>query len=295
MRSFILGSAISSRMSPIRNSVVSRRRRFHRSVGLYLGAAMVLTFVLAGLVGPWFVLGPDTTTAYFLSPPGHGFLLGTDQFGRSELSRILSGIRTSLLVIVLSMSASAISGTLVGLLSAWFRWFDAVSMRVMDILMAFPAILLAIGIMTMVGPGVAGVVEAVSIVYLPVFARVCRAPAMEQKSKEYVEAAIIAGVPTWRILVRHVLPNIWHVLVVQLSVAISDVILIEAALSYLGLGVIPPAPSLGSLLKDGQTMMFNAPWLAVFPGLAIAWAVLAFNLLGDGLRDLADVRNSALR
>jgi peptide/nickel transport system permease protein len=163
-------------------------------------------------------------------------------------------------------------------------------MRVMDVLLAFPAILLAIGIMAMVGPGVISVIEAISVVYIPIFARVSRAPAIEQMTKEYVEAERSLGASTVRILFRHVLVNIWPIIIIQLSLAISDAILIEAALSYLGLGVVPPAASLGELLRSGQSLMFTAPWLAIFPGVAIALAVLGFNVLGDAARDHSAVR-----
>lgn len=261
------------------------------SAELFAGLFLVAVFVLLGLVGPLFAANPNAMSTYFVSPPGaHGFLFGTDQYGRDEWSRVLSGIRTTLLIIVVSMASSLAGGTLVGLLSARLRWFDSIAMRVMDVLMAFPAILLAIGIMAMVGPGVGGVIEAIAIVYLPIFARVSRAPALEQMAKEYVESAETVGVRLPRLLFRHVLPNVWPVLLVQLSVGVSDVILMEAALSYLGLGVLPPASSLGEMLKDGQVMMFNAPWMLVCPAVTIVWAILGFNLLGDALRDAWDVK-----
>lgn len=288
MRTSILGSVISSRL-PRTN--LRRRPRFVQEWGLYIGLFMVAIFVLAGVVGPLILRDPSATSSYFLSPPGaHGYMLGTDQFGRSQLARILWGTRNTIVIIVVSMAVSSILGTAVGLLSARFKWFDTIGMRVMDILMAFPAILLAIGIMAMVGPGVSGVIEAIAIVYIPIFARVSRGPAIEQMSREYVEAAKISGVSTARILVRHVLPNIWYVIIVQLSLAISDAILIEAALSYLGLGVLPPASSLGALLQSGQTLMYNAPWTLAYPALTIIWAIFGFNLTGDGLRDALNVR-----
>lgn len=286
MRSLILGFGMNRLGAPRRRW----RSRANNRVTYYLGVFMVAAFVLAGLVGPLWLRDPNQTSNFFLVHPGsHGFFLGTDQYGRDEFSRIASGIRTTLLIIAVSMACALVVGTSVGLVAARSRLFDVISMRVMDIFMAFPAILLAIGIMAMVGPGVSGVVEAITIVYIPIFARVTRAPALEQMSKEYVEAASVTGVRNGRLLFRHVLPNISHVIIVQLSVAVSDVILIEAALSYLGLGVLPPASSLGELLKNGQMLMFNAPWMVIYPTTTIAWAILGFNLLGDSLRDLLDV------
>ncbi len=255
-------------------------------VGLWIGAGLVVLVLLLGVLGPVILRHPDAMTDFYLAPPGaHGFLLGTDQYGRSELARIVWGIRTSLEISFLSIGLASMFGTVIGLMAAKSHAFDMIVMRVMDILMAFPAILLAIGIMAMVGPGVTGVIEAITIVYLPIFARVSRAPALEQMTREYVEAERSLGASTARILFRHVLANIWPVIIIQLSLAISDAILIEAALSYLGLGVVPPAASLGELLRSGQSLMFTAPWTAIFPGIAIALTVLGFNVLGDAVRD----------
>ncbi|MDA8207310.1 MAG: ABC transporter permease [Thermaerobacter sp.] len=281
--------ALSIRQSDISDGSPRRRRRLDG--GFIVGALIVGLIVAVGVFGPFFLPNPNHMSAYSFARPGqHGFLLGTDQFGRSELSRIAAGIRTSLVISTISIGLSSVVGTLLGLLSAQLRWFDMIVMRVMDIFMAFPAILLAIGIMAMVGPGISGVIEAIAIVYLPIFARVSRGPALEEAQKEYVEAERSMGASNARILIRHVLINIWPIIIIQISLAVSDAILIEAALSYLGLGVVPPASSLGELLQSGQTSMFNDPWTAIFPGLAIAVAVLGFNLLGDAIRDRFAVR-----
>ncbi|PSR32388.1 MAG: hypothetical protein C7B46_14560 [Sulfobacillus benefaciens] len=272
--------------------MTSRVKTRHRlDPGLWIGTGLVGIVLVLGFIGPLILGHPDAMSSFYLAPPGtHGFWLGTDQYGRSELTRIVWGIRTSLEISFSSIGVAVIIGTIIGLLSAANRAFDLGMMRVMDVLLAFPAILLAIGIMAMVGPGVAGVIEAITIVYIPIFARVSRAPALEQLSKEFVEAGRSLGASTSRILFRHVLPNIWPVIVIQLSLGISDAILIEAALSYLGLGVVPPAASLGELLRSGQSLMFTAPWTAIFPGIAIAIAVLGFNVLGDAVRDRSAVR-----
>ena len=265
------------------------RHRF--DAGLWIGGGIVGFILILGLVAPLVLRHPDAMSAFYLASPGqHGFLLGTDQYGRSELTRIVWGIRTSLEISFVSIGIAVFFGTVMGLFAAANRTFDVGIMRVMDVLLAFPAILLAIGIMAMVGPGVISVIEAISVVYIPIFARVSRAPAIEQMTKEYVEAERSLGASTVRILFRHVLVNIWPIIIIQLSLAISDAILIEAALSYLGLGVVPPAASLGELLRSGQSLMFTAPWLAIFPGVAIALAVLGFNVLGDAARDHRAVR-----
>lgn len=265
------------------------KRRFDAS--LWFGGSLVAFLLLLGIAGPLVFRNPDEMSTFYLAPPGaHGFLLGTDQFGRSELTRIIWGIRTSLEISFISIGIACILGVSIGLFAAKSKAFDMGIMRIMDVLLAFPAMLLAIGIMAMVGPGITGVIEAITIVYLPIFARVSRAPAIEQMTREYIEAEHSLGASTIRILFRHVLTNIWPVIIIQLSLAISDAILIEAALSYLGLGVVPPAASLGELLASGQSLMFTDPWLVVFPGIAIALAVLGFNVLGDAIRDRGAVR-----
>lgn len=259
--------------------------------GFWGAGGLVAIVLMLGFIGPLVLRNPNAMSSYYLVGPGvHGFLLGTDQFGRSELTRIVWGIRTSFEISFVAISGAFAAGTVIGLLSAKYPLIDLLAMRVMDVLLAFPAMLMAIGIMAMVGPGRVSVIEAITIVYIPIFARVVRGPALEQVTKEYVEAEYALGASTARVLTRHVFPNIWPYIVVQLSLAISDAILIEAALSYLGLGVVPPAASLGALLESGQSLMFNAPWTAIFPGAGIALAVLGFNMLGDSLRDRSSVR-----
>lgn len=270
-------------------NIATHRRHF--DVSLWFAGSLVGFILLLGVVGPLVFRNPDVMSTFYLAPPGaRGFLLGTDQFGRSELTRIIWGIRTSLEISFISIGIASVLGISVGLFAAKSKVFDMGIMRIMDVLLAFPAMLLAIGIMAMVGPGVIGVIEAITIVYLPIFARISRAPAIEQMTREYIEAEHSLGASTIRILFRHVLANIWPVIIIQLSLAISDAILIEAALSYLGLGVVPPAASLGELLANGQSLMFTDPWMAIFPGIAIAIAVLGFNVLGDAIRDHGAVR-----
>jgi peptide/nickel transport system permease protein len=256
-----------------------------------LGLLATALFLGAGLLGP--VLDPASPTAmnylHTLAPPGHGFLFGTDEYGRDEFVRVLGGIRISLLVGFVSIVAATAVGGLLGAVAGFVGGsVDDLVMRLMDVLMAFPAILLAIGIMTMLGTSVGNVMLAIAIVYTPIFARVARAPVLALRQEEYVSAARAIGASPVRVLFRHVLPNAVSPVIVQFSLALSDAILTEAALSYLGLGVQPPTPSLGQLISDGQQYMMQAPWLTILPGLSLMVGVLAFNLLGDALRDRLD-------
>lgn len=256
-----------------------RSRRDVILAGIFLGV-----FVIAGFVGPLVLNHPYQMSRFYFTPPGtRGYLFGSDKYGRNELTRVLWGMRTSLMVSFMAVTGATAIGTTLGVVAAWSKPLDLVIMRCMDVLMAFPGILLAIGIMAMAGPGMSSVIEAIIIVYIPLFARVARGPALAELSKAYVEAARSIGASPWRILSRHVLVNIIPILLVQISIALGDAIIIEAALSYLGLGITPPAASLGALLLSGQAFMFAAPWLVVVPGCAIAWAVFGFNLLGDAL------------
>lgn len=258
------------------------------AAGLILTALVILGGVLAPLLAPhpYTQMSPQALTG-----PSGAAWFGTDQFGRDVLSRTIYGVRISLQVAAASAGAAAVIGTLLGVVAGYFGgWFDAIVMRLMEIIMAFPSLLLAIGIMTMLGTSLTNVVVAIGLVYLPVFARVARAPVLALKEEDMITAAYALGASSPRILWKYVLPNMISPVVVQASLAISNAVLTEAALSYLGLGVQPPMPSLGALIQEGQSMMLMAPWLAVFPGLVIMVMVFAFNLLGDTVRDLLDPR-----
>lgn len=233
---------------------------------------------------------PDTLyPTAILQAPGGAFPFGTDDLGRDLLSRILSGIRVSLAVGFGSIAASLLVGAALGLLGGYFGGaFDALVMRVMDVLVAFPALLLAIALMTMLGGSVADVALAIAIIYVPIFARITRSSVLAVCGEQYVEAVRAVGASHARTLLRHVLPNSISATIIQTSLAISDAILIEAALSYLGLGVTPPTPSLGALLTEGQGFMTTQPWMVIFPGLALTVGVFGFNLVGDSLRDRLD-------
>ncbi len=221
--------------------------------------------------------------------PGQGYLLGTDNFGRDLWSRILYGYRSSISIAVGAVAFAAILGTAVGLAAAWFGGAtDRILMRLMDILLAFPIILLAIGILAVLGPGGFNVALAIGIVYLPIFARLSRAPTLSVLSWDYVAAARALGANGPRIVLKHVLPNIMAPMLVQLTLSLSTAILVEASLSFLGLGTQPPTPSLGLMLASSRDTMLLSPWPGVFSGLAILLASFGFNLFGDGLRDLLD-------
>ncbi|MDB4895721.1 MAG: Dipeptide transport system permease protein DppC [Firmicutes bacterium] len=266
--------------------------RLMRSPAGVTGLALTLLVLLIGVFAP--MLAPQTfekMSSAVMAAPSRAAWFGTDQFGRDVLSRTLYGVRISLQVAVVAAGTAAALGTLLGLVAGYFGgWVDAAIMRLMEILMAFPSLLLAIGIMAMLGGSLVNVMIAIGLVYLPVFARVARAPVLALREEDMVTGARALGASTWRILFKHILPNMISPVVVQASLAVSNAVLTEAALSYLGLGVRPPTPSLGALIQEGQPMMMMAPWLAIFPGLMIMLMIFAFNLLGDTVRDQLDPR-----
>jgi len=260
--------------------------------GLIAGLA-IIAILLAALLAPW--LAPADPVAMAptarLRPPGAGHPFGTDLFGRDVLSRILYGARVSLLVGGASVLASAAAGTLLGLVAGYLgRWPEYLIMRLTDTLFAFPSVLLAILVVAVVGAGFRSVVIAVAVVYTPIFARVVRGPTLSVKQADYVRAAVAAGAPTGRVLLRHILPNVSAPILVQLALSLSGAIVLEAALSFLGLGAVPPTPSLGSMLSENRTYMELAPWTVLYPGLALALLVLAINVFGDAVRDQLDPR-----
>jgi peptide/nickel transport system permease protein len=268
-------------------------RRFVRNkvapIGLVVIGASLFVAILAPAVIPHDirVMAPQAA----LTPPTATYLFGTDEFGRDVFSRVLMGSRVSLLVAFLSVLVAVVIGTTIGLAAGYYGgWWDALSMRAMDIIFAFPAILLAIAIMAVLGTSLINLVIAIGIVYTPQFARVARAAALTVRSLEFVDAARALGLGNTRIVWRHIIPNVLAPVTVQISLSLSLAILSESALSFLGLGTQPPTPSWGNMLSEGRQFLEIAPWNAVFPGLAIMVVVLGFNLLGDGLRDLLDPR-----
>jgi len=218
-------------------------------------------------------------------------LFGTDHLGRDVLARVVYGYQTSLLTSSLAVILSLILGGTIGLLAAYYRGlFDRIIMRFMDILFAFPILLLAIGIIAVIGPSIWGAAIAIAIVYTPIFSRLIRGPALVICETEYVESALSVGASDFRIIFFHILPNLTSVILVQSSLLLSAAILVEASLSFLGLGAQPPIPSLGFSLSEGRNFLLLSPWPAVFSGLAILFLSFGFNLLGDCLRDRLDPR-----
>ncbi|MGY1742200.1 MULTISPECIES: ABC transporter permease [unclassified Blastococcus] len=240
--------------------------------------------------------GPnDQDQSIALQPPSWDHPFGTDEFGRDVFSRVILGAGTSLRVGFLSVAVALVAGTLIGLLAGFYgRWVDDVLMRLMDVLFAFPAVLLAIAIVAIRGEGTGNAILAIGIVYVPIFARVTRASVLGVREEVYVRASRSVGASDLRLLTRHVLPNAAPPIIVQTSVSLGFAVLAEAALSFLGLGPRPPNPSWGLMLADGRGFIEQAWWYTVFPGLAIVLTVLCFNLLGDGLRDVLDPRQRTL-
>jgi len=268
-------------------------RRLVRHTLALVGFVIILLYVALALLAP--SLSPHDPVrmapGQSLSGPSPQFLFGTDEFGRDIFSRVLYGSRVSLLIAAASVTIALGLGTGLGILAGvQGQRADNVIMRLMDVIFAFPAILLALFVVAILGPKAEHVVLAIGLVFTPQFARVSRAAVLTVKYLDYVEASRALGAAGMRILVRHILPNISAPVIVQLSITLSLAILTESALSFLGLGTQPPAPSWGSMLSAGRRFMELAPWVAVFPGLAIMVVVLGFNLLGDGLRDLLDPR-----
>jgi peptide/nickel transport system permease protein len=268
-------------------------RRFLANPAAGVGLAIVLVYVLLAVGAGWLPLRDPVqmVPASRMSGPSATLPFGADTFGRDLLSRIVHGATLSLRVAVASVAIALAAGTLLGLVAGYAGgWTDLLIMRTMDVFFAFPAILLALGVVAALGPSQNNVILAIALVYTPIFARVVRGPVLALKEREFVEAARALGAKGARIIGRHVLPNLLSVLIVQTSIALSWAILTEASLSFLGLSAQPPAPSWGVMLNEGRQNLELAPHLAIFPGLAIMLAVLGFNLLGDGLRDVLDPR-----
>ncbi|MDR3455735.1 MAG: ABC transporter permease [Rhodoferax sp.] len=273
-----------------------RRALKHRSfaIGAVLTLALLLAAALSLIWTPWSPY--DVDMAARLQPPSPAHWLGTDTYGRDVVSLLLVGARASILVGVIAVGIGLTVGTALGLLAAARRgWVEEAIMRFTDFSMAFPAILSAIMLTAVFGAGIFNAIVAIGIYNIPTFARITRASANAIWSREYVTAARACGKGPFAITMQHVLPNVSAVLIVQITIRFAIAILAEAALSYLGLGTQPPQPSWGRMLSEAQTMMFQAPLLAVWPGMAIAFAVLGLNLLGDGLRDLLDPRLARAR
>ncbi|MBC2743310.1 MAG: ABC transporter permease [Desulfosarcina sp.] len=267
--------------------------RYFKNLNFSLGVALSTVVVIMALTSLfWTPYSPNTMDArHRMEAPSMAHPLGTDQYGRDLLSRVMVGAVNSIVVGLMTVAIGMGTGIVLGLISAWGgRLADEIIMRFSDLLFGFPAVLSAILITSVMGPSAVNAMLAIGIFYIPVFARLTRASALTVKGLDYITAARAAGQGEVAIIRRHVLPNILSPLIIQATIQFAVAILAEAGLSYLGMGTQPPHPSWGRMLNEAQTFMELAPWMAVFPGMAIAWTVLGFNLLGDGLRDVMDPR-----
>lgn len=261
------------------------------SARVLIGSVIVLAILMASAMAP--MIGRyDPTFGDFsqlLTPPSAEHFFGTDAFGRDVWSRVLFGYRVSMVVGILSVLVAVAVGLPLGMLAGYFGGgLDNLVMRPLDLLLAFPPILLAVLLIAVFGTGQFVIVISLAMIYVPIMARVVRGSVITVRGEEYVQAATAIGADPARIMTRHVLPNSLGPLTIQASISIGIAILIEASLSFIGLGTQPPNPSLGSMLSEGRDFMRDAPWVIIFPGLGIMLAVLAFNMLGDGLRDALD-------
>ena len=268
-------------------------RRLVRRPAAAVGLVVVVGFVLVALTAPWLAPYDPLATSWSAvrKAPDAAHWMGTDENGRDVLSRIVWGARASLLAGVVSVAIAGGVGVPAGVLAGFAGgWIDAIIGRVVDAMLACPFLILAIALAAFLGPALTNAMVAIGITAAPVFARVARGATLNVAALEYVEAARSIGAAPWRVALRHIVPNILPPVLVQGTLAIAAAIIAEASLSFLGLGQQPPAPSWGSMLNAAQPFLSTAPWLAIFPGAAIALTVLSFNLVGDGLRDALDPR-----
>lgn len=269
----------------------SALRLFLRSPVSVVGTLVLLLMAVAATVGP--LLVPygvnETDVASALQPPSGAHWFGTDDLGRDVFSRVVIAAQVSLRVALVSVVIALVVGVILGIVSGYAGgWADGILMRIVDVLFAFPMLILALAIVAVLGPGANTATIAIGVVYIPIFARVTRASTLSVRAEPYVRASQTMGTGSLRILRTHVLPNVSGPIIVQTSLSLAFAILSEAALSFLGLGVQPPQPSWGRMLFEAQSFLGTAWWLAVFPGIAIFLTVLSFNLVGDGLRDVLD-------
>lgn len=283
-------AADSSRRSAFRD----RARRFLRHPTGMIGMVIIVFFITVSLLAP--VIRPydaarDRNLRARLTPPNAEYIFGTDELGRDIFTRVLHGGRISLRVGVIAVGVAVVIGTLLGLFAGFFGgWIDTIAVWLIDILLAFPGILLAIAIVATLGPSLTNALIAISITQIPVYMRLTRSVVLSIKESEYVQSARALGAARNRLIFRHVLPNSLSPIIVQLTLSIGVAILDVAALGFLGLGAQPPNPEWGLMIRDGFAQFVRAPWLSIFPGIAIFLSVVGFNLLGDAVRDVLDPR-----
>jgi len=257
-----------------------------------VGALIVLLFVLTGVFAPW--IAPKDPNAIAvrdaLAPPGPGYLLGADNNGRDIFSRIIFGARISLFIAFASVGIGTVVGLILGIVAAWYQRLETPIMRLMDVLLSFPGIIIGLTIIAILGSGIENVILAIAIYQIPQFARLAHGLSLSVREETYVSAAVSVGAPDMRILSRYVVPNILAPILVQISLLIPSAIMTSAGLSFLGLGVPPPTPEWGAMLQNSMTWARMAPHVMIFPGLTLMLVVFGFNVLGDGLRDALDPR-----
>jgi len=263
-------------------------------VGMVLFAVLCAVAILAPFLAPY---GPiDQSVMNRMRPPSAEYLFGTDAFGRDQFSRALYGARISLTVGVVSVLLGMTIGGLLGVLAGYFgNRIDAVVMRTMDVLLSFPTLITGIVIVALLGPSLTNVIVAITVTLIPKFARIARAPTLAVKERAYIEACRAMGFSHTRIILFHIVPNILTEILVMASLWTANAIMIEAGFAFLGLGVRPPTPTWGGMIREGFEHIFQAPWMSIFPGLCILLAVLSLNLIGDGLRDALDPRLKQVR
>lgn len=273
-----------------------RLRRMLRSPSLVIGGGIVLFVLVIALLAPWLApFDPNLIGAgRRLTPPGGAHLLGTDEFGRDILSRVIFGARFTLYIGVVAVGIGLVSGVTIGAAAAYAGgWLGGLLMRAIDLLYTFPDVLIALGLVAFLGPNLTNAMIAVGISAIPYYARVTYGVVLSERQKPYVDAAEVAGAGHLRIVVRHLLPNVLPPMIVVASLGFSAAVLAAAALSFLGLGAQPPMSEWGLMLSTGRNYLLRAPWLVFGPGIAIFVTVMGFNLLGDGVRDLLDPRQRA--
>lgn len=274
-------------------------RKILQRTNLLVGGAISLTVVLTALLAPW--LAPyhpihDANLLYADEPPSARFWFGTDSQGRDILSRIIYGAQISLAVGLISQGLNSLIGILLGLTAGFFgRWWDDLVMGLTNIMLAIPSLIFALAVMALLGPGLVNVFVALGLTNWAYSCRITRSQVLSAKSLDYVKASRALGYGRWRIMLTQILPNIMGPILVVATLGVAGAILVEAALSFLGLGVQPPTPSWGGMLSFAREKIFTAPWISIFPGLAIFVTVLGLNLLGDGLRDLLDPHTAQQR
>jgi peptide/nickel transport system permease protein len=264
---------------------------FYKNKLALAGLTIVLFFIIIAIIAPW--VAPygfkEQVLTDRMQPPSSKHWFGTDDFGRDIFSRILYGARISLWVGFFSVLGSVVIGTLLGIVAGYYgRWIDAIISRIFDIMLAFPSILLAIAVVSILGPSLRNALIAIAVINVPNFGRLVRSKVLSIKQEEYIMSAKAIGMRDTRILFRHILPNSISPVIVQATLAIATAIIEAAALGFLGLGAQPPEPEWGKMLADSKNYITQAPWTLFFPGMAIMLTVLGFNLMGDGLRDVLD-------